>query len=222
MSRRNKYNSWLYLKFLNPIFGFCSDFKWEDLKLRLTGRRFNLTTNDWDYIARLLADDYYVILTRRNAHLTTYLILIADWIKRPRLSWGHYSHATGNVTLAPRMGQLKFIEAVGGGVRESKFQDIFDCDSVCLLRPKGYSREDFKKYVAEAYENLGKPYDNALDVEDQSHMSCVEQVRDSLRQLPDYDDKMGAFEDMIWKERNLTPQMYYDCEAFEKVYEIRR
>jgi hypothetical protein len=39
--------------------------------------------------------------------------------------------------------------------------------------------------------------------------------------LPDYEVRFRRFEDLIQKRKNLTPQMFYECDDFEVVFEVR-
>lgn len=114
------------------------------------------------------------------------------------------------------------MEATGKGVHMSSFLEVFDCDYVCLLQPK-YVREDhWDEIMAGLATQMGKKYDNYFDIKDDTYVSCVEMVLDSLRFSPLYWDAFPHLEEMITKVGNLTPQMYRDCQDFNVALEIKR
>ncbi len=99
---------------------------------------------------------------------------------------------------------------------------MFDCDYVCLLKPKHMNAQDWESVMGGLAKQLGKGYDNVFDVNDASHVSCDEMCLDALREDADYSKNFAALEEMIKKEGNLTPQMYRDCPDFEVVLELKR
>lgn len=214
----SKYNSWLYRCIVKPIMRLLGAISWDALRELLTGRRYNLTVNDWLKIITLVGDGYYVILTRKKSHLSTYAVMLGNFITTGR--FGHYSHVLMNTE-----GDdvpFKLVEATSKGVHYSRINDVLNCDSVCILKPKNYSAQELQRCIDFLLDDIGKPYDDLFDLLDQSRMSCVEVVRGALMMLPDYHVRMGNFESMIQKARNLTPQMFYECSDFEVVLEIRR
>jgi hypothetical protein len=100
--------------------------------------------------------------------------------------------------------------------------EVFNCDSVAILKPRNMLQEDWDKVVSEASTEIGVPYDDIFDLNDASHMSCAELVREGLRAIPDYAEKFPNLEAGIKDIGNLTPQMFYDCADFELVWEKRR
>lgn len=180
-----------------------------------------LTDEDHAKIKDLLAPNYYVILTRRNNHLSTYLISLANFLLTGKFS--HWAHALMNLEDEVKTDDdYLLIEAIGKGVTTSHFNEVFDVNSVVLLKPKNISVEKWTSILDAARENLGRPYDNLFDLKSDKAMSCVELVRDALQADPDYATNFAEFERMICERKNLTPQMFYECADFEVVYEVRR
>jgi RNAse (barnase) inhibitor barstar len=186
------------------------------------GMYYCLTESDHDRIRELLKSNYYIILTRRKAHLTTYLIAIASAIVDHKLS--HYTHALMNVEgdLEGHLG-YKLIEATMCGVHYSTFMEVFDCDSVVLLHPKGVSPEEWTEVMDAVKTELGKQYDTLFDIISDQNVSCVEMVYWGLKTLPDYETRFPKLVALIEERKNnLTPQMLYDTGELEITLEVRR
>lgn len=211
----NKIYAWFVLRVISVA-------KWDWLVgLFHKGKYWSLTPEDWGKIHLLLRDDYCVVLTRRKTHLTTYLISIANLLKTGK--FGYWSHALLNVEESVKdVEDFKLVEATGSGVHYSKFNEVFDCDSVCLLKPKGFTSEDWTETFDDVLKNLGKPYDVFFNIYDEGKLSCVELVRNALMSADDYSKNFSDFENMIKKTKNLTPDMFYNCKDFEVILEIRR
>ncbi len=179
-----------------------------------------LTPDDLVGINQILAKDYYIILTRRKNHLSTYFISFANFVLSGKFSY--WSHALMNLEdQVNNIDDYRLIEAVGKGVTYSDFMSVFNVSSVALLKPKGVSLDEWTSMMDAAKENLGKPYDSLFDLKSDKAMSCVELVRDALMSLPNYETRFARFESLIKKRKNLTPQMFYECEDFETVLEIK-
>lgn len=209
----------LYSAILTPI----GKIDWGWIKEKFFGRRYyNLTDKDLNDIRELLSTGYYIIETRRNCVMSTYLICLANFVKTGK--FGHYDHVLLNVEDDNPEDDIHFqlYQATASGSSISTFMEVFDCDSVVLMRPKNITVEEWHIVVEHAKKQIGKPYDDLFDLNDDTHLSCVELVRNSLRGIPGYDEKFPNLEASIKKVGNLTPQMYYDCPDFEVVYEIRR
>jgi hypothetical protein len=118
------------------------------------------------------------------------------------------------------------IEAVGKGVQETYFDDVFDCDSVVCLAPSFASDAEWAAVseivLEKARKQLGKKYDTIFNILEDNEVSCIELVRVSLMALPQYDLRFKDFEDMIHIYKNVTPQMLYDSKSFRVVWEVRR
>lgn len=199
--------------FLNK---FIARITFTSIKYFFTGREYNLTDEQRDKIEELLDQENLVILTWRSTHFTSYLISIANLLLTGKL--GKWSHACMNMEYISRgRSELKIFEAVGKGVVKSRFEDVFNCDRVCLLRVKNINQELVSESIKTYLESLiGRKYDDNFNMNDDKKVSCVELVYWAL-----YKNgfKLSALMDMIIKYKNLTPQMYYDCRDFEIVYE---
>lgn len=182
-----------------------------------------LSVADQEIIKQMLTTDYYIILTRRSNYLSTYAIAFANLVLTGK--WGFYSHALMNMEdVVKDPSDFRLIEATGHGVGYSSFDKVFNSglDAAVLLKPKHMSIEDWTKVMDAANENLGKPYDSLFDLKNDNALSCVELVRNALKGLPDYNERFADFEEMIKKNRNLAPQMFFDCKDFEVVFQINK
>lgn len=181
-----------------------------------------LTVTEQQDIAAKLMDDYYIILTRRKNHLSTYATFVTSFFYTGKFSY--WSHAMMN--LEDRVNgveDFRIVEAIGDGVQYTPFEQALDVNSIVLLKPKNLTLSDWTAILDKAKSEVGKPYDNLFDLTNDKALSCVELVRTALKAEPDYDKNFAHFEAMIAKAHNeLTPQMFYDCEDFEVVYEIKR
>lgn len=211
-----------------------SPFSWTRLKFLLTGREYDLTATDREYLRKMCDQGVFIWVTRRETHLTTHLITFSDWAlgllawlrrgrkgERPKL--GFYAHAFLNTE------NDTFIEAVSEGVIESYFDNIFNVDAVAALAPKHLTLIEWhmfsKKFVEVATSKKGAQYDTVFDLKDATKVSCIELIRLSLQHCMSDDDyllRFGNFEALIKDKRNLTPQMLRDCSDFEIVIEMRR
>lgn len=214
----SKYDSWLYLFITRPLMKLAARVNWDKLRKLITGQSYSLQFHDWGIIAQQLERGYFIILTRRASHLSTYLVALGHLLKTGKLSF--WSHVLGNVE-ADRV-PFKLIEATAKGVDYAYFSEVFMCDSVCILKPKHYSTGELSRMIDFLLDDIGKPYDDLFDLLDDKRMSCVEVWRGALMGLPDYSTRMANFEATIKRYGNLTPQMFYDCPDFERVLEIRR
>ena len=169
------------------VMDFFSSIKWPGIQALFNkGVYWSLTEQDQDDLRDLLKPNYYFIVTRRKCHLTTYLITIASLFTTGKPS--HYSHALMNLDdgKATKDSEYKLIESTAIGVHYSTFMQVFDCDSVALLTPRGITSEDWVKILDKALSDYGKPYDDLFDVTQDQRLSCVELCRNALQALPDY------------------------------------
>lgn len=186
------------------------------------GIYYKLEEPDHDKLREMLKDNYFVILTRRRCHLTTYLIALASLVAAGKPS--HYTHALMNVEgdLDGHLG-YKLIEATGVGVHYSTFMQVFDCDSVVLLSPKGMTPEAWTAVMDNVKAKLGEEYDDFFDISEDKSVSCVEMVYWGLKSLPDYQTRFPELIKLIETHGNdLTPQMLYDCGDLDVAFEVRR
>ena len=180
-----------------------------------------LTADEQDHIRKLLVGNYYVMLSHRNNHLSTYFISLGNFLLSGKFSY--WAHAFMNAEDQVKTDEdFRIVEAIGVGVEYTPFAQVFDVNGVVLLKPKNMTIEDWTLTLDKAKTEVGKPYDNLFDLKNDQALSCVELVRTSLMADPDYATSFANFEALIAKRKNLTPQMFYDCPDFEVVYEVRR
>lgn len=180
-----------------------------------------LTEEDKARLHKLLEDDYYIILTHRRNHLSTYLTSFGHFFLTGR--WGFWSHALMNLEDEVKSkADFRLIEAVSKGVTYSPFDEVFDVDAVVLLKPKKLQLEDWTLIMDSSKEYLGRKYDTLFDLAHDNKLSCVELVHNVIKHIPGYQVIFADFERAIERKKNLTPQMYYDSADFEVVFELRR
>lgn len=223
MSLRGFVNSPQVLPIYEKILKVFSEIKWPGLRALFNrGLYYSLKEVDHDKLRSLLKDGYYIILTRRKCHFTTYVIALTSYFTTGTRS--HWTHALMNVEgdVATHM-EHRLVEAIGRGVQVSTFMEVFDCDSVALLKPKGVGLDEWNKVMDKVISKIGTPYDLEFDISDDSKNSCVELVYHGLQQLPDFDTRFVDLIKLIkTSKNNLTPQMLYACGDLELICEIRR
>lgn len=207
------------------IHGFYEQFtRWFLLKFASKVRwklKHGLTDDDRAKIHELLKDDYYVILTHRRNHLTTYLTSIAHFFLTGR--FGFWAHALMNLEdKVDTVDDFRLIEAVTAGVTYTPFDQVFDVDAVVLLKPKRVTLAEWTEAMDASKTYLGRPYDTLFDLAQDNKLSCVEVVHDAISKIPGYKVLFPELEHAIAEWKNLTPQMFYECGDFEVAFEIRR
>ncbi len=184
------------------------------------GYRDGLTSVELDGVRTRLIKDYYIIVTHRNNHLSTYFVALASFLLTGKFSY--WAHALLNLEDKVSSDEdFRLIEATGAGTHYSPFVDVFKVHGVALLKPKSMSVEYWTLIMDKANSELDKPYDTLFDLKNDNALSCVELVRTALMAEPNYETNFANFEEMIKSRKNLTPQMFYDCPDFEVVYEVR-
>ena len=181
-----------------------------------------LSQDEQTKIRELLVNDYYIILTRRNNHLSTFFSSLANFALSRK--WGYWSHALMNMEdEVEDVNDFRLIEAVGKGVVYTPFDQVFNVHGVCILKPKNLTIEKWTFILDKAKLQLGKPYDTLFDIRNDNNLSCVELCRAALMGEPDYAINFANFEALISKRHNnLSPDMFYGLDDFEVVYEVRR
>jgi hypothetical protein len=180
-----------------------------------------LSTEEQAKIRELLIKNYYFILTHRSNHLSSFFTEAANFFVTGK--WGYWGHSLMNMEdVVKDDGDFRLIEAVGKGVVYTPFADVFDVDGVCILQPKNLTVDKWTVILDKAKTELGKPYDTLFDIANDNALSCVELCRAALMSEPNYATDFADFEALIKKyHNNLTPDMLYDLEDFEVVYEVR-
>jgi hypothetical protein len=211
---------------------FISPCKWTFIKFFFTGRAYDLRAHDRENARSMMQKRTYLWVSRRDTHLTTYLICFSDYLlslyawarnkfKGTRPRFGFWSHAFINYD------DNEIVEAISKGVQRNFFDDAFDCDAAAALLPKNLSVsewEDLQPLIAEEMlKQIGKKYDTVFDLSEDEKVSCIELVRVILKnKVHNYDLKFAKFETMIKTYKNVTPQMLYESEDFVCVWEVRR
>ena len=211
------------LKVWNSLSDFVSSLHWLRLMAFFNGGLYYcLKEEDHDKIRDILKENYLIILTRRKAHFTTYLIFVLTYLYTKKKTY--YTHALMNVEgdITNNM-DYKLIESTATGVHYSTFMQVFDCDSVVLLKPKGVPLDEWTAVLDNVKDELGLPYDNICDIATNTSVTCVEMVYQGLKSMPDYATRFPNLIKMLEEQReNLVPQMLYDCGDLEVVFEVRR
>lgn len=214
----------MWIEYFKKLTKFLASIQWRGLyALFNNGIYYDLKEKNHDDIKDLLAGSYYIILTYRKTHLTSWLIGVLCFLKT--FKWPNYVHALMNCDGAEKSKQwknFKFVEATNVGVHYSTFMEVFDCDRVCLLKPKNISIDDWGDIMEGLLKQHGKKYDDLFDLMDSEKVSCVELCRLALQNSKNYNEDFKNFEQLIHKIGNLTPQMFRDCEDFEVVYEYKK
>lgn len=188
------------------------------IKWKLKG---GLTDQDREKLHKLLEDDYYIILTHRRNHLSTYLTSLGHLLLTGK--WGFWSHALMNLEdEVQSKADFRLIEAVSAGVEYTPFDQVFDVDAVVLLKPKKLPLGVWTSILDSSKEYLGRKYDTLFDLAHDNKLSCVELVHNVIKHIPGYKVIFASFESAIERRKNLTPQMYYDSPDFEVVFELRK
>jgi MinD-like ATPase involved in chromosome partitioning or flagellar assembly len=206
----SKYET-IWYKIYNKIASLPSKISWR--------KQGKLTASDKEEIARHLASGYYIILTGSTSHLSSVIVSLLSWIKTG--TWARYSHVLincDNITDATDTASFKFMEATASGVHYSTFDEVFNCDRVCLLSPKNVSNEEWTKIIDGLLKQKGKKYDDLFDLSDTTRVSCVELVLNALR-AADYASDFKDLERLINEQGNLIPEMYRQSTDFEVTYE---
>lgn len=181
-----------------------------------------LTDKDREELRRMLAADYYIIASRRQNYITTFLMNVGHWLLTGNR--GFFSHVLMNLEDAvTKDDDFRFIEATGTGTHFSTFDQVFHgVDAVALLKPKNMTLVEWTEALDAAKSYLGRPYDNLFDLKNNLEINCVELIRLALQGIPDYSSRFAEFERMIKRYKKLTPQMFIECPDFEVVKFIKR
>ena len=215
------YDSVLY-KVLHKITRFITKIQWKKFRAFFNdAKAFDVTYDEKKDAEKLLSTSNYLILTQHKPYLTNYLIGIMTYVKTRK--WPTYCHILMNVEesiVTDREG-FDLMEATNSGVHWSSFDEVFDCDNFCILKPKNMTDAEWDVVMIGLSKQFGKGYDDLFNIKDSSHVSCVEMCLNALKELPDFEEKFPNLSSMIKEVGNLTPQMYRDCPDFMVVYETK-
>jgi hypothetical protein len=206
----SKYNT-VWYKVYNYLASIPSKIVWRHKGL--------ITEEQKAELAKHLASGYYIILTGSRGHLSSVIVSFLSLIKTGK--WAKYSHALmncDNIIDPSDIGSFKFVEATAVGVHYSTFDEVFNCDSVCLLTPVSVSNEEWTKIIDALLKQKGKKYDDLFDLSDSTRVSCVEVVLNALK-AANYTDDFKDLERLINKQGNLVPQMYRESSDFKIEFE---
>lgn len=203
--------------FIVKIFGKIS---WAGLKYFFTGSEYDLSDGQIDRVTTLLQNGRYVVLTRRDSHLSTYMVSLAHWLltlkKDSRPKFARWSHVLMHIESGLN---LDIIESAGRGVQRVSFYRALCVDHICVLKPKYLNNDQMEQVNELAKSYIGTLYDSTFDLHNDNRISCVELIyRTIMRVSPGALPNLNA---MILKYGNLTPQMFYDCGDFEIVLEMK-
>src|SRR5574343_139743 len=182
-----------------------------------------LSEQELDIIRMILKENYYIILTRRSNFISTYVIGLTDFFIRRRFSY--YTHALMNMqNIVTNEKDYRLVESTFiKGVGYSTFEEVFgSIQSVCFLKPKNMTTDDWALSLEKSLGEIGKPYDSLFYVYDNKKLSCIEFVIECLKIVPSYNLKFYNFERLFNKYGNITPQMLRDCGDLEVILEIKK
>lgn len=213
-------------KWANSLWNGCmnlfSSIEWRRTFAFLNkGLYYSLKESDHDLIRMLLKEHYCLILTRRKCCLSTYMITLGSLITIGKSS--HWTHTLMNLEgdIVNNV-DFKLIEATSKGVHYSTFMEVFDVDSIVLLKPRDISLLEWTLVLDKVKSDYGKEYDTLFDIYSEQNVSCIELIYHGLKKLPDYQQRFPKLIEMVNSAKNITPQMLYDCEELEIVFETRR
>lgn len=199
---------WFFVKVISPI-------SWEFLTKLIKGRPFALTTSQHNEVVQIWSAMNTITLTRRNSHLTTYLIAIGHFLVTGRFKM-YWAHALFN-------DGTEAIEAIGKGVVRNPSSKVLDVDGVAVLIPKHLHLISWQMILEEARRHVeeGTQYDNLFDAMNDNEVSCIELIYDALKEIENHRELWPNFFGLVEREGNVTPQMLYDSGDFEVIYEVR-
>lgn len=177
---------------------------------------------DLDIVRARLKDNYYIILTRHEGHLSSFAIALAHFLVTGR--WGYYAHVLLNIEDEVLTDDdYQFLQSTIAGVKYAKFDEVFDQQggSIALLKPRHVTLEEWTAILDKSRTNIGKPYDLAMDPSQDEKLNCVGLVRNSLQGNPNYEEDFASLEARVKKYKALSPQMLYECPDMEIVWEKR-
>lgn len=188
-----------------------------------TGKTHSLKREDKKIVFGYLKNQNYIILINRKTHVSTFFINLYTTLIHRKKSL--YSHAAINLELEDVTNpyDIDIIEAVGQGVIKSSFDEILNCDAVCLLKVKAFTRQDWENciYIMNKFVEQKTPYDTMFNYKNADKVSCVELVIEALKASPKFNE-LKHLKDLLNKKKRISPQDLRDCQDFVTILEIRR
>lgn len=191
-------------------------------KVRFWKQKNRLAEAQMASLKKDLASNYYIICTRRENYLTTFLIGLGHYLLTGR--WGFYSHVLMNLEdEVTTDDDFRFIEATGDGVHYSTFEEVFGpVDAVALVVPKSMTVEEWTLALDTAKLHVGTPYDNLFNMKNDLEINCAELIQIALKATPNYSKNFANFDKLVSKKKKITPDMFAECEDFHIVYKVKR
>lgn len=205
---------WFMKVFISPI-------SWGYIKSLIWGRIYELKDDEKNFIYSRLKNSSYVILTRRDTHLTTYFVSLCNYFMTGKFGyWGHACmNVEGDKVGSPR--DIVILESIASGVKISGFDEVFDCDSCALLIPKYVGEDEWEAAVETAKKYVSRGYDLCGEFGTDEEVNCVELVLLAIKSVPNHRELFAGVFNLIEKHGTLTPDMFVMSGAFNVYYEFR-
>lgn len=178
---------------------------------------------DREVLRELFARDYYIVGTRRDNFLSSWLQNLGHWFLTGK--FGFYTHVLMNTEDEVQDdADFRFIESTGDGTHYSSLETILDgVEAIALMKPTSMTTTEWTACLDRAKTMLGRPYDNLFNLVNGEEINCVELVRNALMALPDYETRFANFEALVRKSKGkLTPSMFAECSDFHIVWNVIR
>lgn len=178
---------------------------------------------DREVLRELFARDYYIVGTRRDNFLSSWLQNLGHWFLTGK--FGFYTHVLMNIEDEVQDdADFRFIESTGDGTHYSSLETILDgVEAIALMKPTSMTTTEWTACLDRAKTMLGRPYDNLFNLVNGEEINCVELVRNALMALPDYETRFANFEALVRKSKGkLTPSMFAECSDFHIVWNVIR
>ncbi len=212
------YNGLPY-RMLHGITRVISSINW-DWGRKMLGGKYQVTDAEKDYIRDLLRIQPCFILIENRSFLSGYLVRMLSWLTTGK--WVKYTHVLMNfdVGLGSHPDGFLLIESTNSGVHFSTFDHVFECDNVCLTTVDLTHFEWLQVRMGLA-KQLGKSYDDWFDLQDNTHVTCVEMCWDALDELDNRDEVFPTFVQKIARYNQINPEDFRDSDEIILIYETK-
>lgn len=153
-------------------------------------------------LEKFFNNGYYIILVENNSYKNK----LYNFLKYKK--WSKYDTVLINVS------SNKFIEANQIGEKLITIKDLNNCNSICLLEPKGMSN----KYWTKCINQIIKPYKNLYSASKNKYLSIFEILTEGFRECSDYSKNFSQF-DRIVESKKIVPSELKKCIDLYTVYE---